>query len=216
MLASWLQHIGLMHNHSQQLFLVVRLRGPRFAGIVIQKAMCGAAPSFPSSPRCLSQRRPKGNKPLKSIHKNVFNCHWIPCGSSWMDKDWKGGCERKNNTGESEHFSKSAEQINRLSKTQAEYAAQGTHSSQTNLCYQPSSESPLSGNTGRLSLHTVPQLCINSVLPLWRAANLVMITKEPLLLNTKKLLECKKRNTLQPRLPLGKERVWHHQLPLIE
>lgn len=43
---------------------------------------------------------PKGNKPLKSIHKNVFNCHWIPCGSSWMDKDWKGGCGRKNSTGE--------------------------------------------------------------------------------------------------------------------
>lgn len=127
----------------------------------------------------------------------------------------RGVWEEKQHRREAEHCSKSAERINRLSKTQAEYAGQGTHSSQTNLCYQPSSESLWSGNTGRPSLHTVPQLCINSILPLRRAADPVMITKEPFLLNTEKLFGDKKSNTLQPRVPLGKETVWHHQFPVI-
>lgn len=147
---------------------------------------------------------PKGNKPLKSIHKNVFNCHWIPCGSSWMDKDWKGGCGRKNSTGKKLNTAQRV--LNRSiswAKHRLSIAGQGTHSSETNLCYQPSSGSLLSDNTGRPSLHTVPQLCINSILPLWRAANPVMITKEPLL-NTEKLLMDKNRNTVQPRAPLGK------------
>lgn len=59
MMVSWLQHIGLVHNHSQRLFLVVRLRGPCSAAIAIQRVMCTAFPSFPSSPHCLSQRDPR-------------------------------------------------------------------------------------------------------------------------------------------------------------
>lgn len=60
---------------------------------------------------------PNGNKALKPIHKNVFNCHWIPCGSPWMDKDWGGRGEgKKSSTRKAERCSENTEQINKLNR----------------------------------------------------------------------------------------------------
>lgn len=81
-------------------------------------ARCNTS-SFPLLPSLPLQEGLKGKEALKSIHKNMFNCYWIPCGSPQMDKGWEGKAAQE----------REAEQINRLRKMQVERAWQGTHSS---------------------------------------------------------------------------------------
>lgn len=80
----------------------------------------------------------------------VVHLEWTRIGEA------RGGREEKQHKKEAEHCSENTEQINRLSTTQVEHAGQTTHSSQTNLCSPPSSESLLSGNTGIPLQHAVP------------------------------------------------------------
>lgn len=134
-------------DHRQLLFLVAKLRGPCLPGTAMQRVTCNASPSFPLLPSLPLPEGPKGNKALKSIHKNAFNCHWIPCGSPWMDKDWGGSEGRKSNTCEKLNTAHRA--LNRsIGWAQHRLSMQGRGpTNQTNLCYPPSSESLLSGDS---------------------------------------------------------------------
>lgn len=169
----------------------------------------------PSSPLPLPEG-PKWNKALKSIHKNVFNCHWIPWGSPWMDKDWGGGGGRKSSTREKLNTAQRA--LNRsIGWAQRRLSMQGRGPRAPRQTCATHHLQKVSWVGIWADLHCT--LCHSSALipsfpyeaqptQSWSCKSLSSPTRQ-------NDLGGKKSNTLQPGVPFGKETVWHRQFPVI-